>query len=39
MPAPSRRAFLIGGLTTLTLTTGGGAWALDRYVEIGRAHV
>ncbi|MDR7253160.1 exopolysaccharide biosynthesis protein [Nocardioides sp. BE266] len=32
MPAPSRRAFLIGGLTTLTLTTGGGAWALDRYV-------
>lgn len=32
MPAPSRRAFLVGGLTTLTLTTGGGAWALDRYV-------
>ncbi|CAM3897910.1 phosphodiester glycosidase family protein [Nocardioides zeicaulis] len=32
MPAPSRRAVLIGGLTTLTLTTGGGAWALDRYV-------
>jgi exopolysaccharide biosynthesis protein len=22
----------MGGLTTLTLTTGGGAWALDRYV-------
>jgi exopolysaccharide biosynthesis protein len=22
----------VGGLTTLTLTTGGGAWALDRYV-------
>ncbi|HEY0643862.1 MAG TPA: phosphodiester glycosidase family protein [Nocardioides sp.] len=32
MPRPSRRAFLVGGLTTLTLTTGGGAWALDRYV-------
>ncbi|MBL0746701.1 phosphodiester glycosidase family protein [Nocardioides baculatus] len=32
MPAPSRRAFLIGGLTTLTLGTGTGAWALDRYV-------
>lgn len=29
---PSRRAFLLGGLTTLTLTTGGGAWALERYV-------
>ena len=29
---PSRRAFLVGGLTTLTLTTGTGAWALDRYV-------
>ncbi|UFN42899.1 phosphodiester glycosidase family protein [Nocardioides okcheonensis] len=29
---PSRRAVLLGGLTTLTLTTGGGAWALDRYV-------
>lgn len=32
MPTPSRRAVLLGGLTTLTLTTGGGAWALDRYV-------
>lgn len=29
---PSRRAVLLGGLTTLTLTTGGGAWALERYV-------
>jgi exopolysaccharide biosynthesis protein len=32
MPAPTRRGFLVGGLTALTLTTGGGAWALDRYV-------
>lgn len=32
MPAPSRRAFLVGGLTALTLSTGTGAWALDRYV-------
>ncbi len=32
MPAPTRRAFLVGGLSALTLTTGGGAWALDRYV-------
>ena len=29
---PTRRGFLVGGLTALTLTTGGGAWALDRYV-------
>jgi exopolysaccharide biosynthesis protein len=32
MPAPTRRTFLVGGLTALTLTTGTGAWALDRYV-------
>ena len=31
-PTPTRRGFLVGGLTTLALTTGGGAWALDRYV-------
>ena len=31
-PTPTRRGFLVGGLTALTLTTGGGAWALDRYV-------
>ncbi|RYC11411.1 phosphodiester glycosidase family protein [Nocardioides zhouii] len=32
MPTPTRRAFLVGGLTALTLTTGTGAWALDRFV-------
>ena len=32
LPTPTRRGFLVGGLTTLALTTGGGAWALDRYV-------
>ncbi|MEO5665529.1 MAG: phosphodiester glycosidase family protein [Nocardioides sp.] len=32
MPSPTRRGFLVGGLTALTLTTGTGAWALDRYV-------
>jgi exopolysaccharide biosynthesis protein len=31
-PTPTRRGFLVGGLTALTLTTGTGAWALDRYV-------
>lgn len=32
MPSPTRRGFLLGGVAALTLTTGGGAWALDRYV-------
>ncbi len=32
MPTPTRRGFLVGGLSALTLTTGTGAWALDRYV-------
>ena len=32
LPSPSRRGFFVGGLTALTLTTGAGAWALDRYV-------
>lgn len=32
MPSPTRRGFLVGGLAALTLTTGGSAWALDRYV-------
>ena len=31
-PTATRRGFLVGGLTALTLTTGTGAWALDRYV-------
>jgi exopolysaccharide biosynthesis protein len=32
MASPTRRGFLVGGLAALTLTTGGGAWALDTYV-------
>ena len=32
VPSPTRRGFLVGGLAALTLTTGGSAWALDRYV-------
>ncbi|PUA81260.1 phosphodiester glycosidase family protein [Nocardioides currus] len=29
---PTRRGFLAGGLAALTLSSGGAAWALDRYV-------
>lgn len=32
MPTPTRRGLLVSGLTALTLTVGGGSWALDRYV-------
>ena len=32
LPTPTRRGFHMGGLTALTLMTGTGAWALDRYV-------
>ena len=31
-PSPTRRGFLVGGITALALTAGSSAWALDRYV-------
>jgi exopolysaccharide biosynthesis protein len=32
IPSPTRRSFILAGLSALALASSGGAWALDRYV-------